>query len=83
MVLTGSFGAVLDPIVLKNVGIFAENMVMITGFVREGVLFGLERMLAANDGAARLEALARKVRVVPLSGVPLFEKRFLENMDFP
>lgn len=83
VVLTGSFGAVLSPAVLKNVGIFDQNMVRITGFIREGALAGVERLLVEKDGRAQLESLARQVRVIPLSGTPLFEKRFLANLDFP
>ena len=83
VVLTGSFGAVLSPAVLKNVGIFDENMVRITGFIREGALAGVERLLVENDAPARLERLLDRVRVIPLSGTPLFEKRFLANIDFP
>jgi uncharacterized 2Fe-2S/4Fe-4S cluster protein (DUF4445 family) len=83
VVLTGSFGAVLSPLVLKKVGIFNEKMVRITGFIREGALAGVERLLIESDGRARLEALAREVRVIPLSGTPLFEKLFLANLDFP
>jgi len=83
VVLTGSFGAVLSPAVLKNVGIFNDNMVEITGFVREGALAGVERLLTESDGQARLESLAQKVQVIPLSGTPLFEKLFMANIDFP
>jgi uncharacterized 2Fe-2S/4Fe-4S cluster protein (DUF4445 family) len=74
---------VLSPAVLKNVGIFTENMVQNSGFIREGALAGVERLLLAEDGAARLEKLAAAVRVVPLSGTPAFEKRFLANLNFP
>ncbi|HJV34557.1 ASKHA domain-containing protein, partial [Geomonas sp.] len=83
VVLTGSFGAVLSPEMLKNVGIFSENMVRISGFVREGALAGVERLLTEPDGVAKVEALAATVRVIPLSGTPVFEKRFLANIDFP
>jgi len=83
VVLTGSFGAVLSPSVLEKVGIFSENMVRNTGFVREGALAGVERLLVEPDGANLLESLAGRVRVIPLSGTPLFEKLFLKNIDFP
>lgn len=82
VVLTGSFGAVLSPSALKMVGIFNEKMVRITGFIREGALAGVERFLAETDGRERLEALARKVRVIPLSGTPQFEKLFLTHLNF-
>jgi uncharacterized 2Fe-2S/4Fe-4S cluster protein (DUF4445 family) len=83
VVLTGSFGAVLSPAVLNKVGIFSENMVRISGFVREGALCGVERMLLEKDGRVRLERLAESLRVIPLSGTPAFEKLFLANLDFP
>ncbi|GFO66079.1 ASKHA domain-containing protein [Geomonas paludis] len=83
VVLTGSFGAVLSPDVLKKVGIFNEKMVRITGFIKEGALAGVERVLLATDGREQMEALAQMVRVIPLSGTPLFEKHFLANIDFP
>ena len=83
VVLTGSFGAVLSPEVLKKVGVFTENMVRNSGFVREGALAGVERLLIEPDGLSRLESLARQVQVIPLSGTPRFEKLFLHNIDFP
>ena len=83
VVLTGSFGAVLSPDVLKKVGIFNGKMVRITGFIKEGALAGVERVLLAADGRDQMEDLAQKVRVIPLSGTPLFEKHFLANIDFP
>lgn len=83
VVLTGSFGAVLAPDVLKKVGIFNEKMVRITSFVREGALAGVERVLLTTEGVDEMEDLAQKVRVIPLSGTPLFEKHFLANIDFP
>ncbi|MBU5615204.1 ASKHA domain-containing protein [Geomonas azotofigens] len=83
VVLTGSFGAVLSPDVLKKVGIFNEKMVRITGFIKEGALAGVERVLLTEDGREQMEALAHQVRVIPLSGTPLFEKHFLAHIDFP
>ncbi|MBU5635984.1 DUF4445 domain-containing protein [Geomonas sp. Red69] len=83
VVLTGSFGAVLSPHVLKKVGIFNEKMVRITGFIKEGALAGVERVLLAAGGREQMEDLAQRVRVIPLSGTPLFEKHFLANIDFP
>jgi uncharacterized 2Fe-2S/4Fe-4S cluster protein (DUF4445 family) len=83
VILTGSFGAVLSPEWLKNVGIFSENMVKIALFMGQGVLVGVERALCEPDGFAAVDALARHVRVIPLSGTPTFEKSFLEQMNFP
>jgi hypothetical protein len=30
-----------------------------------------------------VESLAARFKVVPLSGTPLFEQKFLEQIDFP
>lgn len=83
VVLTGSFGAVITPESLKNIGIFPENMVKIASFIREGALAGIERALYIRDDFATVDDLARRVRVIPLSGTPAFERHFLEQMNFP
>ncbi|WP_298438874.1 ASKHA domain-containing protein [Geobacter sp.] len=83
VILTGSFGAVLDPRSLKNVGIFTEKMVQTSLFVREGALHGVEKALLAAEGVVAAERLAGAIRVVPLSGTPAFEKHFLNNINFP
>jgi uncharacterized 2Fe-2S/4Fe-4S cluster protein (DUF4445 family) len=83
VILTGSFGAVLSPAWLKNVGIFSENMVHSAFFMGEGALVGAERALCEPDGFAAVDELARRIRVIPLSGTPTFEKSFLEHLNFP
>ncbi len=83
VVLTGSFGAVLQPEWLKTIGIFDEGMVHITRFTPEGALTGVERALIAADGFASVERLGKRFRVVPLSGTPLFETLFMQQIDFP
>jgi len=83
VVLTGSFGAVLNPEWLKTVGVFDENMVKNTVFIPEGALAGAERALCRDGGFKEVESLAARFRVIPLSGTPLFESLFLNNIDFP
>lgn len=83
VVLTGSFGALLEPDSLKNVGILTEKMVEITGFVRDGALNGVAKSLCRTGGIEAVEELAKVIRVIPLSGTPLFEKHFLAQMNFP
>jgi len=83
VILTGSFGAELAPVALKNLGIFTENMVKIACFVREGALRGVEQAICAPDGFDQVAQLADAIRVIPLSGTPAFEKHFLEQMNFP
>lgn len=83
VVLTGSFGALLTPEGLKNVGILPGKMVEICSFVRDGALSGVEQAIRAPSGFEAIDRLAAALRVVPLSGTPLFEKHFLEQMNFP
>jgi uncharacterized 2Fe-2S/4Fe-4S cluster protein (DUF4445 family) len=83
VVLTGSFGAVLRPEWLKTIGIFDEGMVHITRFTPEGALAGVEQALCAGDGFASVEQLGRRFRVIPLSGTPLFETLFMQQINFP
>ncbi|MBI5483029.1 MAG: DUF4445 domain-containing protein [Deltaproteobacteria bacterium] len=83
VVLTGSFGAVLRPEWLKTIGIFDDNMVHISRFTPEGALSGAELALILNDRFATVEELAERIRVVPLSGTPLFETKFMHHIDFP
>jgi len=83
VILTGSFGAVLQPEWLKTIGIFDEGMVHITRFTPEGALTGIERALVAGDGFAAVERLGQRFRVVPLSGTPLFESLFMQQINFP
>lgn len=83
VILTGSFSAVISPDWLKRVGIFSENMVKNAVFMGEGVLAGAERALCEPRGFARVDELARRIRVIPLSGTPTFEKSFLEHLNFP
>jgi len=83
VILTGSFGAVLQPEWLKTIGIFDEGMVHITRFTPEGALAGVERAIIAGDGFASVEQLGKRFRVVPLSGTPLFESLFMQQISFP
>jgi uncharacterized 2Fe-2S/4Fe-4S cluster protein (DUF4445 family) len=83
VILTGSFGAVLQPEWLKTIGIFDEGMVHITRFTPEGALTGVERAITGRDRFASVEQLAKRFRVVPLSGTPLFETLFMQQIDFP
>lgn len=83
VILTGSFGAVVRPEWLKTIGIFDKSMVQTTRFTPEGALAGAEKALADRDEFAAVEDLARRFKVVPLSGTPLFETLFMQQIDFP
>ncbi len=83
VLLTGSFGAVVRAEWLKTIGVFDESMVQTTRFTPDGVLSGVEKALVCSDGFSAVEELARRFRVVPLSGTPLFESLFMRHIDFP
>jgi len=83
VIITGSFGATLEPEALKNVGILPEKMVKIYRFIREGALAGVGKGICSPRGMEEVDRLAEAIRVVPLSGTPAFEKHFLEQMNFP
>lgn len=82
-VLTGSFGAFLEPEWLKSIGIFDKCMVQMCRFTPEGALKGVEQALFADDNFASTESTAKQFKVVPLSGTPTFEKLFINNINFP
>ncbi len=83
VVLTGSFGAVLQPEWLKTIGIFDETVIHNIRFVSEGALTGVEQALYSPDDYSPVETLGRRFRVVPLSGTPRFEEAFIRSIDFP
>ena len=83
VILTGSFGAVVQAEWLKTIGIFDESMVQTTRFTPEGALAGVEKALTGRDDFNAVEDLAHRFRVVPLSGTPLFESLFMRHIDFP
>lgn len=83
LLLTGSFGAVLQPEWLKSIGVFDTGMVQISRFTPEGAVAGVEKALMAQDNFKAVQLFSEKFRVVPLSGTPLFESMFLKHIDFP
>lgn len=80
-IITGSFGASLSLQSLKSVGVLSENMIENAMFVKEGALAGVLRSLLSP--VASVEILAGSLKIIPLSGTPLFEKAFMEQIDFP
>lgn len=82
VVLTGSFGAVLQSEWLKTIGIFDRSMIQTSRFTPEGALTGVEKALASADDFNSVEDLGHHFRVVPLSGTPFFESIFLQHIDF-
>ena len=82
VVLTGSFGASLSFESLKTIGVLTQNMVKISRFVREGALSGVIRSLLSPDPGPQIERLSSALRIIPLSGTPLFEQYFMAHINF-
>ena len=82
ILVSGSFGAVLVPEILKSIGIVPPEMIDRVRFVDVGALSGCKRFLTESDGEEAVAALSETVQVVPLSGNPLFEKMFIGSMEF-
>lgn len=83
VVLTGSFGASIRLGSLESVGVLTQNMIINASFVREGALAGVVRALTDSGSDRQIEALASGLKIVPLSGTPLFESLFMTHIDFP
>jgi len=83
VVLTGSFGASIRLASLKTVGVLAESMLKNTSFIREGALAGARRALMESESAQQIEKFSAALKIIPLSGTPLFEHYFMEHINFP
>lgn len=83
VVVTGAFGAVLAPEILKSIGIVPPDMIERVRFVDEGCLSGCAGFLNDRSGGETVSALAEAMHVVPLSGNPRFEKLYITFMNFP
>jgi uncharacterized 2Fe-2S/4Fe-4S cluster protein (DUF4445 family) len=82
VVLTGSFGASIRLESLKSVGVLTQNMVNNASFVREGALAGAVRALTEAGSEQQIANLASELKIIPLSGTPLFERHFMEHINF-
>ena len=82
VVLTGSFGAAISAASLVALGVLTPALAANTGYVREGALAGAARLVAGGNETG-VAALADELQVIPLSGTPLFERCFLEQINFP
>jgi uncharacterized 2Fe-2S/4Fe-4S cluster protein (DUF4445 family) len=82
VVLTGSFGASLSLESLKSIGVLTQNMVKTSRFIREGALSGIIRSLVHPDSSQQIDSLSSALRIIPLSGTPLFERHFIAHINF-
>lgn len=83
IILTGSFGAAIRFESLKSLGVLTETMVKNSSFVREGALAGALLSLTAVDAGPQIERLSAALKIIPLSGTPLFEQHFMTHINFP
>jgi uncharacterized 2Fe-2S/4Fe-4S cluster protein (DUF4445 family) len=82
IVLTGSFGASIRFESLKSIGVLTRNMVENASFVRDGALAGALRFLSDQDAEQQVASLSAALKIIPLSGTPLFERHFMEHIGF-
>jgi uncharacterized 2Fe-2S/4Fe-4S cluster protein (DUF4445 family) len=82
IVLTGSFGASLRFESLKSIGVLTKNMVRHARFLHDGALAGALRFLIDQNAERQVEALSAALKIIPLSGTPLFERQFMKHINF-
>jgi uncharacterized 2Fe-2S/4Fe-4S cluster protein (DUF4445 family) len=83
VVVSGSFGFSIAADCLKALGVIASGMSDKVKTVSDGVLIGVERFLLQQDSLSEVTAMAGELKMLPLSGNPLFERLFLKHMDLP
>lgn len=83
VVISGSFGFSISPGILTGLGIIPPA---ISGGVRtvpDGAVTGVERFLSVGGSITAINEMASGIKMLPLSGNPMFESFFLQHMDFP
>ena len=83
VVVTGAFGASLQPADLETIGLLPSGTASRCRFVADGALAGLCLVSRDPSGAAAVECLAQQLQVIPLSGTPRFEELFISHLTFP
>ncbi|GAM08952.1 hypothetical protein OR1_01226 [Geobacter sp. OR-1] len=81
--VSGSFGFSIASECLEGLGIIAPEAVCRVRTVPDGALAGVERFLRRGSPAGNIDAMAAGIKMLPLSGSPLFEKMFFQHMNFP
>jgi uncharacterized 2Fe-2S/4Fe-4S cluster protein (DUF4445 family) len=81
LTVTGSFGSAIAADLLRDLGFIPQGVGKIE-CVSDGALAGVERFFSGGRSLEGVDALFRRITVVPLSGSPEFEVRFLNAMDF-
>jgi uncharacterized 2Fe-2S/4Fe-4S cluster protein (DUF4445 family) len=82
VLVTGAFGAALPVAALKGIALLPDAMLDKSFSVPNGVLDGLAAFVSDPRGPERLKALHARIKPLPLSGTPAFERRFLAALDF-
>jgi uncharacterized 2Fe-2S/4Fe-4S cluster protein (DUF4445 family) len=83
VLVSGAFGAALEPDALKEVAMLPGEVLDKLVFLPHGVLRGLCRFLRNPLRAAReVQELSGRALWRPLSGRPEFSRRFLAALDF-
>lgn len=81
--IAGAFGNFLKSESVVRIGMIPPRYRDRMKMAGNAALLGAEMMLASSDAFDEAGEIARKTVAIELSGNPLFEKEFYENLDFP
>ncbi|NLV24138.1 MAG: ATP-binding protein [Deltaproteobacteria bacterium] len=82
VLVSGAFGLAIARETLKKVAMLPGRVVDRIVFVPHGVLNGVGRFLTRKGGKEEVARLAASLNLYPLSGSPVFERAFLQALDF-
>jgi len=80
--VAGAFGSHIKKASLETVGLFDREWNKKTEVSGDAALEGAKMALISDESARKAEKIATEAKYAPLSGSRLFEKRFMENMNF-
>lgn len=80
--LAGAFGSHIKKDSLETIGLFDREWNKKTEVCGDAALEGAKMALISDESAREAGKIATEAKYAPLSGSRLFEKRFIENMNF-
>ncbi|MFZ3072270.1 MAG: ASKHA domain-containing protein, partial [Thermodesulfobacteriota bacterium] len=82
VLVAGAFGSKLKKDSLETIGLFDREWNEKIEVSGDAALEGAKMALLSDESKKKAEGIAASAKYVPLSGSRLFEKRFIENMNF-
>lgn len=81
--LAGGFGSFLDPESASAIGLLPPSLLPVVRAVGNAAGAGAARLLLHRSELEGMEAAARSMTYLELSGLPYFSERFIEELFFP